>query len=103
MSNDANDNRLTPQNAALLLVDHQTGLATGVADQSQPDFIDSVRALLDIGRVFELPTVISTSSADGPNGPLIPDVREAFPNSPVVHRPGEINTWDNAEFVAAVK
>jgi nicotinamidase-related amidase len=103
MSNDANDNRLTPENAALLLVDHQTGLSSGVADQSQPDFIDSVRALLDIGRVFELPTVISTSSADGPNGPLIPDIREAFPRNPVVHRPGEINAWDNAEFVAAVK
>jgi hypothetical protein len=28
--------RLTPDNAALLLVDHQTGLANGVADQSIP-------------------------------------------------------------------
>jgi nicotinamidase-related amidase len=103
MSSDANDDRLTPQNAALLLVDHQTGLASGVADQLQPDFIDSVRALLNVGRIFELSTVISTSADDGPNGPLIPDIREAFPKNPVVHRPGQINAWDNAEFVAAVK
>jgi NAD(P)-dependent dehydrogenase (short-subunit alcohol dehydrogenase family) len=30
--------RLTPDNAALLLVDHQTGLANGVTDQSVPEF-----------------------------------------------------------------
>jgi alkanesulfonate monooxygenase SsuD/methylene tetrahydromethanopterin reductase-like flavin-dependent oxidoreductase (luciferase family) len=39
----------------------------------------------------------------GPNGPLIPDIVETFPEAPVVHRPGEINAWDNAEFVSAVK
>jgi nicotinamidase-related amidase len=42
--------RLTAENAALLLVDHQTGLANGVQTQSPPEFINNVRALATIGR-----------------------------------------------------
>jgi nicotinamidase-related amidase len=97
------DSRLTPENSALLLVDHQTGLCSGVANHSQPEFLNSVLALAHIGKVFGLPTIISTSFSEGPNGPLISEVAEMFPDIPVIHRPGEINAWDNPDFVAAVK
>ena len=33
----------------------------------------------------------------------MPIIREILPDAPIVHRPGEINAWDNADFVAAVK
>ncbi|WP_371358970.1 isochorismatase family protein, partial [Salmonella sp. E393-2] len=39
----------------------------------------------------------------GPNGPLIPEIHEAAPHAQYVARKGEINAWDNPEFVAAVK
>jgi len=97
------DSRLTPENSALLLVDHQTGLCSGVANHSQPEFLNSVLALAHIGKVFGLPTVISTSFSEGPNVPLISEVAEIFPDIPIVHRPGEINAWDNPDFVASVK
>ena len=97
------DSRLMPDNSALLLVDHQTGLCSGVANHSQPEFLNSVLALAHIGKTFGLPTIISTSFSEGPNGPLISEVVELFPDVPIVHRPGEINAWDNPHFVAAVK
>lgn len=97
------DSRLTPENSALLLVDHQTGLCSGVANHSQPEFLTCVIALAEMGKVFGLPTVISTSFSEGPNGPLISEVADLYPDVPVVHRPGEINAWDNPDFVAAVK
>ena len=56
-----------------------------------------------IGKVFGLPTVISTSFAEGPNGLLISELAALYPDIPVVPRPGEINAWDNPDFVAAVK
>jgi hypothetical protein len=37
--------RLTADNAAVLFIDHQTGLANGVADQSQPEFTSNVTAM----------------------------------------------------------
>jgi nicotinamidase-related amidase len=94
--------RLTADNAAVLFIDHQTGLANGVADQSQPDFTSNVVALAKLAKLFNLPTVITTSAADGPNGPVMPQITQILPNIPVVHRPGEINAWDNENFVAAV-
>jgi nicotinamidase-related amidase len=33
----------------------------------------------------------------------MPVVAEGLPDATIVHRPGEINAWDNADFVAAVK
>ena len=81
------DSRLTPDNSALLLDDHQTGLCSGVANHSQPEFLNSVLALAHIGKVFELPTIISTSFSEGPNGPLISELAEIFPDVPIVQAP----------------
>ena len=96
-------NRLTPENAALLLIDHQTGISNGITDLTQPEFKNNLIALAKIGRMFGLPSVITTSAANGPNGPLIADIVEILPEAPVIHRPGEINAWDNEEFVETVK
>ena len=95
--------RLTSDNAAVLFIDHQTGLANGVQTQSPPEFINNVRALVRIAQIYKLPSIITTSSADGPNGPIMPAVAEGLPGATIVHRPGEINAWDNQDFVAAVK
>jgi len=94
---------LTPKNSALLMIDHQTGISSGVADMSQTEFTNNVVALAKTGRMFDLPTVITTSAADGPNGPLLNFITEILPSAPIVHRPGQINAWDCEEFVAEVK
>lgn len=95
--------RLTADNAALLLIDHQTGLSNGIQDQSIPEYLGSVTALVKLAKAFNLPTIITTSAADGPNGPVLPVITETLPGAPVISRPGEINAWDNADFVAAVE
>ncbi len=95
--------RLTPDNAAVLFVDHQAGLSNGVQDQSYPEYIAAVTALAETAKAFGLPSVITTSAEDGPNGPILPLLTELLPDAPVVSRPGEINAWDNEEFVKAVE
>src|SRR5690606_9057425 len=62
-----------------------------------------VTGLVKFAKAFNLPAVITTSASDGPNGPVLPVITQTLPNAPVIHRPGEINAWDNAEFVAAVE
>lgn len=94
--------RLTSSNVAVLFVDHQTGLANGVQTQSPPEFINNVRALVTIAQIYKLPSIITTSAADGPNGPIMPVIAQGLPEAAIVHRPGEINAWDNKDFVAAV-
>lgn len=95
--------RLDKNNAAVLLVDHQTGLLSLVRDIQPDTFKNNVLALADLARYFNLPTILTTSFEDGPNGPLVPELKEIFPDAPFIARPGQINAWDNEEFVAAVK
>ncbi len=96
-------NRLDKNNAAVLLVDHQTGLLSLVRDIDPDKFKNNVLALADLAKYFNLPTVLTTSFENGPNGPLVPELKEAFPDAPYIARPGQINAWDNEDFVRAVK
>jgi nicotinamidase-related amidase len=95
--------RLNKNDAAVLLVDHQTGLANLVHDFSPDDFKNNVLALANSAKYFNLPTILTTSFEDGPNGPLVPELKETFPDAPYIPRPGQINAWDNEDFVNAVK
>jgi nicotinamidase-related amidase len=95
--------RLSSDDAAMLLVDHQSGLCNCVGDFSPDDFKNNVLALGASAKYFQLPTILTTSFEDGPNGPLVPELKEMFPDAPYIARPGQINAWDNKEFVDAVK
>jgi nicotinamidase-related amidase len=96
-------NRLDKANAAVLLVDHQSGLLSLVQDFSPGEFKNNILALADIARYYNLPTILTTSFENGPNGPLLPELKALFPSAPYIARPGQINAWDNEEFVAAVE
>ncbi|GAA4124205.1 isochorismate family cysteine hydrolase YcaC [Aminobacter aganoensis] len=95
--------RLNKDDVAVLLVDHQTGLLSLVRDIDPDKFKNNVLAVADIAKYFKLPTILTTSFENGPNGPLVPELKEAFPDAPYIARPGQINAWDNEEFVKAVK
>lgn len=95
--------RLDKNNAAMLLVDHQTGLLSLVRDIDPDKFKNNVLATADLAKYFGLPTILTTSFEDGPNGPLVPELVEMFPDAPYIARPGNINAWDNEDFVKAVK
>jgi nicotinamidase-related amidase len=95
--------RLDKTDAAVLLVDHQTGLLSLVRDFDPDRFKNNVLALADLAKYFALPTILTTSFEDGPNGPLVPELKDTFPDAPYIARPGQINAWDNAEFVAAIE
>lgn len=96
-------NRLSKDEAVLLLVDHQAGLISLVQDFSPNEFKNNVLALTACGKYFKLPTILTTSFEDGPNGPLVPEIKEIFPDAPFIARPGHINAWDNEDFVKAIK
>lgn len=95
--------RLDKNDAVVLLVDHQTGLISLVQDFSPNEFKNNVLALADLAKFFELPTILTTSFEQGPNGPLVPELKAMFPDAPYIARPGQINAWDNEDFVKAIK
>ena len=95
--------RLTPENCVFAFIDHQTGLMNLVDNATAVTFKNYVVGLAKTAKLHNVPSVITTSAEDGPNGPFIPEVLKILPDAPVISRPGQINAWDNKDFVAAIE
>ncbi|KAK1229646.1 hypothetical protein PQX77_007282 [Marasmius sp. AFHP31] len=94
--------RIDKNNTVLLIVDHQVGLFNLVKNYDPVQFKNNVLAHAEIAKVFSLPTVITSSSETGPNGPILKEILDLHPDAPLIKRPGEVDAWDNVEFRAAV-
>ena len=94
---------IDPANAAMLLIDHQSGLFQTIGDMPMPELRARAAALARMAALAKLPVITTASVPQGPNGPLIPEIHQNAPHAQYVARKGEINVWDNAEFVAALK
>jgi nicotinamidase-related amidase len=95
--------RITADNCVFAFVDHQTGLMNLVENTTAVAFKNYVIALAKTAKLHHVPVVITTSAETGPNGPFLPEVLTMFPDAPLISRPGQINAWDNADFVAAIE
>jgi nicotinamidase-related amidase len=89
--------------SALLLLDHQTGLFQTVKDISVAELRANVCALARIATLLKLPVITTASVPDGPNGPVMPEIAELAPHAVYVPRQGEVNAWDNDQFVETVR
>ena len=94
---------LDPANTAMLLIDHQSGLFQTIGDMPFTRVRAHATALARMATLAGLPVITTASVPQGPNGPLIPEIHAAAPHAQYVARRGEINAWDNPDFVAAVK
>ncbi|WP_343498413.1 isochorismatase family protein [Achromobacter denitrificans] len=94
---------INPDDAAMLLIDHQSGLFQTIGEMPMTELRSRAAALATMATLSKLPVITTASVPQGPNGPLIPEIHENAPHAKYVARKGEINAWDNPEFVAAVK
>ncbi|KAF2790541.1 Isochorismatase hydrolase [Melanomma pulvis-pyrius CBS 109.77] len=95
--------RIDKNNAMLLILDLQVGLYQLARDWDATLYRDNIMAHAEIGKLFNLPVVMTTSAQQGPNGPLPKEMLALYPDAPLIQRQGEVNAWDNAEFRKAVK
>ncbi|MGH7976271.1 MAG: isochorismatase family protein [Limisphaerales bacterium] len=94
---------IDPNDAVLLLVDHQSGLFQLVADMDMLTLRNNVSALAKVAHLGKIPTFTTASVPDGPNGPLIPEIHKFNPNAVYIPRTGQINAWDNPKWVEAIE
>src|SRR5579859_706652 len=93
---------LTAKNAALVLVDHQVGLMTGVRDYSTGELKHNVVALAKAARILKLPIVVTTTARDSMWGPTFPELVEALPGIEIIDR-GTVNAYDDARVARAIE
>lgn len=94
---------IDPNDTAMLLIDHQSGLFQVVKDMEMTVLRKHATALAKMATLCKMPVITTASVPQGPNGPLIPEIHESAPHAQYVARTGQINAWDNPDFVAAVK
>ncbi|OWQ47521.1 addiction module antidote protein [Roseateles noduli] len=94
--------RMNRDNTAVLLIDHQVGLLTGVRDMTVSELKHNVVGLAKAAQVLGLPVVAITTARDSMWGPTTPELKEALGGGEIMDR-STVNAWDFAPFVDAVK
>ncbi|KAI0030861.1 ycaC protein [Vararia minispora EC-137] len=103
MSSNFTYDRLDKDKAMLLVIDLQDGLYLISRDRGPVQFKANILAHAELGKIFNLPTILTTSAQTGPNGPLPAEILAMHPDAPLIERHGEVNAWDNSDFRAAIK
>src|SRR4029453_16122697 len=94
---------LDPSDTLILLLDHQTGLFQTVKDIAVADLRRNTTMLAKLAALLNMPVLTTASEPNGPNGPLMPEIHESAPHAVFVPRKGEVNAWDNEDFVRTVR
>lgn len=94
---------LNTADSLLLLLDHQSGLFQTVKDISVAELRANTTMLAKLAALLKIPVITSASEPNGPNGPLMPEIHKFAPHAVFVPRKGEVNAWDNADFVNTVR
>lgn len=93
---------LTPQNSAVIFIDHQPQMAFAVDSMDRKVLINNVTGLAKTAKAFNVPTVLTSISAKSFAGPLFPSLTNVFPKQNVIDRTN-MNAWEDKNFVDAVK
>src|SRR6202790_3033623 len=92
---------LTSQNAAVVLIDHQLGLLTGVRDISTGELKHNVVGLAKAAKLHKLPIIVTTTARDSMWGPTFPELVEALPGIEIIDR-SSVNAFDDARVARAI-
>lgn len=95
-------NRLTSDNTALILVDHQVGLMTGIRDYTPGELKHNVIGITKAAEILGVPIITTTTSAKTLWGPAFPELLEALPNQSFIDRT-TVNAWDDKRVVEQIK
>ena len=94
---------IDPSDTVILLLDHQAGLFQTVKDISVIELRANVTMLAKLATLLKIPVITTASEPNGPNGPIMPEIQQFAPHAVYVPRKGEVNAWDNEDFVKTVR
>jgi nicotinamidase-related amidase len=93
---------LTPQNSAVIFIDHQPQMAFGVTSIDRQLLKNNVVALAKTAKTFSVPTILTAVETQSFSGYVWPELLAIFPNLKPIER-SSMNSWEDAKFVEAVK
>ncbi|WP_108860834.1 isochorismatase family protein [Ruegeria sp. Alg231-54] len=97
--------KTTPDNAAIVLIDHQVGTMNWAKSVDRDLIEANTRALARTATELGMPLVLTSSMEDNMQGPLMPTLEEIAPDAFAarIKRPGVVNCWDDSAFADACR
>ncbi len=92
---------LTPEEAVLVLIDHQPFQFANLHSHEPTMIVNNVIALAKTAKFFDIPTILTTVVEER-GGYLIKGLQDVFPDQKPIDRTF-INTWEDERVVEAVK
>jgi len=96
------DHLITPENAALLLIDYQPAQVASVRSMDHDLLIKNAVSTVRTIKAFDVPVVHSTVNVASGQGPTIPELAGLLENDKPLDRT-TVNSWEDTEFVDAVR
>jgi nicotinamidase-related amidase len=97
------DRLLTPQNAAVVIIDFQPVQVSSIASRPKRELVANIVALARIAKLYEMPVVLSTVNvATGRNQPTIHQITDVLTDVTPLDRTS-INAWEDRDVAAAIK
>lgn len=93
---------LTPDNHAVILIDHQPQMAFATRSHSVEDVRNNVTGLAKSAKAFNVPTILTTVAAKSFSGPLFPELQAVFPDQAPIDRT-TMNTWEDDRVTDKIK
>jgi nicotinamidase-related amidase len=92
----------TPQDSAVVFIDHQPQMLFGVANADRAALINNVILLAKVAKEFNVPAVLTAVETESFSGYVWPQLLDVFPGQPVIER-SSMNSWDDAGFRKAIE
>jgi nicotinamidase-related amidase len=96
------DPLLTPQNAALVVIDYQPSQIQSVRSMEHELLLDNIVSVARIAKTYDLPIVLSTVNVANGQGHTLPELKAVLSDSEEIDRT-QINAWEDVEFRRAVE
>jgi nicotinamidase-related amidase len=92
----------TPEDSAVVFIDHQPQMTFGVANIDRATLINNVTLLAKVAKEFNVPAVLTAVETESFSGYVWPQLLDVFPGQNVVERTS-MNSWDDEGFRKAIE
>ena len=92
----------TPEDSAIVFIDHQPQMTFGVANIDRSLLINNVTLLAKVAKEYGVPAVLTAVETESFSGYVWPQLLDVFPGQQVIER-SSMNSWDDAGFREAVE
>ncbi len=97
------DHLLTPENAAIVIIDFQPVQVASIASRPKRELVANITALAQIAKLYDMPVILSTVNVgSGRNQPTIHQITDVLTDVQAIDRTS-INAWEDEDFNRAVK